>query len=136
MQAQTEQLNRIDKQVELVDSNVALAEKQLRAFMRYGPCKVLGAGLGVGVEGWVGLGWVGGLVGGALFPLMSYWTRVCMCVCPVARRRMATDKLIMVMVCLVVLGIIAAIVVAIVKANTAQPTAVPSISPINNTTIP
>jgi hypothetical protein len=34
VKAQTEQLNRIDKQVEIVDSNVALAEKQLRAFMR------------------------------------------------------------------------------------------------------
>ena len=66
--------------MEVVDSNVALAEKQLRAFMR----------------------------------------------------RMATDKLIMVMVCLVVLGIIAAIVVAIVKAKT--PPATSTLNPLNITT--
>jgi hypothetical protein len=47
---------------------------------------------------------------------------------------MATDKLIMVMVCLVVLGIIAAIVVAIVKANQAQAGTAPDIRPINVTT--
>jgi len=63
LKSQTEQLERIDKQVDVVDSNLKKAEKQLRVFMR----------------------------------------------------RMATDKLIMSFVCLVVLGILAVIVIAIVN---------------------
>jgi len=34
LKAQTEQIQRIDKQVDEVESNIVLAEKQLRAFMR------------------------------------------------------------------------------------------------------
>jgi len=46
---------------------------------------------------------------------------------------MATDKMIMFMVCLVVLGIIAAIIVAAVNGNKIIPTAAPTVIPINST---